>query len=103
MRARVGQLLASTADATTVVVIRWPDDDLDLTCGGAAMVDAKERAGAPAGAAAPTQGDGTQLGKRYVAEHLAVELLCSKAGAGTLAIDGTPLVLKSAKPLPASD
>jgi len=33
----------------------------------------------------------------------AYELLCVKPGKGTLALDGAPLVLKEAKPLPASD
>jgi hypothetical protein len=30
-------------------------------------------------------------------------VLCTKAGNGTLALDGKPLVLQVAKPLPASD
>jgi hypothetical protein len=49
------------------------------------------------------QRDGTLLGKRYADEDLGVEVLCTKAGTGTLALDGTPLPIKAAKPLPASD
>jgi hypothetical protein len=30
-------------------------------------------------------------------------VLCTKAGRGTLALDGEPLVIQAAKPLPASD
>ncbi len=43
------------------------------------------------------------MGKRYVDEAGTIELLCVKPGKGTLALDGAALVLKEAKPLPASD
>ena len=43
------------------------------------------------------------MGKRYVDEAGTVELLCVKAGKGSLAIDGTILRTKDAKPLPSSD
>ena len=42
------------------------------------------------------------MGKRYVDEGGA-EVLVTKAGAGTLSVGTTPLSLKEAKPLPASD
>jgi hypothetical protein len=103
MKPRVGQTLSSTIDATTVVVVRCPDTDLAITCGGAAMVDPKAPAPDTTGVPDPARMDGTQLGKRYADENLGVELLCTKAGQGTLAVDGTPLPLKAAKPLPASD
>lgn len=32
-----------------------------------------------------------------------MEVLCTKPGQGTLALNGVPLPLKAAKPLPASD
>lgn len=101
MKPRVGQSLFSTVDDTAVVVIKAPSSEVDITCGGAAMVDA-----APGGAAGeldPEQADGTLLGKRYVNRELGIELLCSKPGKGTLAVDGSPLALATAKPLPASD
>lgn len=104
MKPRVGQTLASTVDATTVIVVRWPgDDDLDITCGGAPMVDPRGPEAGTTGTADPAQQSGSQLGKRYADEELGVELLCTKAGQGTLAVNGTPLPLKAAKPLPASD
>jgi hypothetical protein len=103
MKPHVGQMLASTVDATTVVVVRWSDDDLDITCGGAAMVDPRGPEAGATGTADPTQMAGSLLGKRYADEELGVELLCTKAGQGTLAVNGVPLPLKSAKPLPASD
>lgn len=51
----------------------------------------------------PAFSEGTQLGKRYVDESSGLELLCTKAGAGTLAIAAKRLSLKTAKPLPSSD
>lgn len=102
MRASIGQTLTSAVDATTVVVVRWPDAELDLTCGGVAMLEAKDPA-AGSGSPAPDQSAGSQLGKRYVDAAGAVELLCTKAGTGTLAVNGEPLTIKSAQPLPASD
>jgi hypothetical protein len=47
--------------------------------------------------------DGTKLGKRYVEKGGQLEVLCSKAGVGTLTSAGERLSLKTAKPLPASD
>ncbi|MDT5067852.1 MAG: hypothetical protein QOK02_4007, partial [Mycobacterium sp.] len=46
--------------------------------------------------------DGTKMGKRYVDEGDA-EVLVTKAGAGSLSVGATALVIKEAKPLPASD
>ncbi|MFG2959068.1 hypothetical protein ACGF5O_35795 [Streptomyces sp. NPDC048291] len=111
MRPRVGQLLASTVDTTAVIVVRCPDGELEIGCGGAAMVEGGGNRSA-AGAAAtgttapgPTAGPtaGSLLGKRYADDDLGVELLCTKAGPGTLTVNGVPLPMKSAKPLPASD
>jgi hypothetical protein len=42
------------------------------------------------------------MGKRYV-DATGAEVLVTKAGVGTLTLASTPLVLKDAKPLPASD
>ncbi|MCU1614581.1 MAG: hypothetical protein JWO98_2121 [Frankiales bacterium] len=47
--------------------------------------------------------DGNQLGKRYTDPTEALELLVTKAGAGTLAADGVPLTVRAAKALPSSD
>jgi hypothetical protein len=46
---------------------------------------------------------GTQLGKRYSDDDLGIELLCTKAGEGSLSVGETVLAVKGAKPLPASD
>jgi len=103
MKPRVGQTLASTVDGTTVIVVKAPDGDVTVTCGGAAMVDAKAKDSAPAGEADPAQMEGSQLGKRYADDELGLELLVTKPGQGTIAVNGAPLPLKDAKPLPASD
>lgn len=103
MKPRVGQSLKSTVDSTTVIVIRAPEEELTLTCGGAEMVDPKCAQADGAGAPDPEQMTGALLGKRYADDALGLELLCTKGGEGTLAVNGTPLPLKDAKPLPASD
>ncbi|MFE6821006.1 hypothetical protein [Streptomyces sp. NPDC057690] len=103
MRPRVGQMLASTVDPTAVIVIRCPDEELEITCGGAAMVEGAGPGSAATGTAGPEPLGGSLLGKRYAAEDLGLELLCTKPGPGTLAVNGVPLPVKSAKPLPASD
>ncbi len=103
MKARVGQTLASTVDPTTVVVVRWPEADLELSCGGAPMVDPKGPHAGITGTADPAQTAGTLLGKRYADDEAGVEVLCTKAGTGTLALGGAALSIKAAKPLPASD
>ncbi|MER5436595.1 hypothetical protein [Streptomyces sp. NPDC002588] len=103
MRPRVGQMLASTVDTTAVIVVRCPDEDLDITCGGAAMTEGNGPGPGATGAPAPDQMGGALLGKRYADENLGLELLCTKPGPGTLAVNGVPMPMKSAKPLPASD
>lgn len=51
----------------------------------------------------PARSAGTLLGKRYTDVATGIEVLCTKAGTGTLSLDGRPLDLKEAKPLPSSD
>jgi hypothetical protein len=101
MKVKIGQSLASATDTTTVVVVRAPETDVDLTCGGLPMITSPS-AVSPA-LAAVGDGPGTQLGKRYEDQGQSLELLCTKAGTSTLAVGGAPMSLKKAKPLPASD
>ncbi|MCW2884225.1 MAG: hypothetical protein QOE54_1009 [Streptosporangiaceae bacterium] len=103
MKLRAGQQIASTVDGTRMIVVRAPGDDLVVTCGGADMVDAKQAPSAAGGTADPGQLGGTLLGKRYGDDGLGLELLCTKPGDGTVAVNGTPVQLKESKPLPASD
>ncbi len=99
MRLRVGQTLRSAVDATALLVVRAPDQELTVTCGGHEMSPEQ-----PAGTvAAAADGPGLQLGKRYTADGIEIELLCVKGGDHAVTVDGTLLALKNAKPLPASD
>jgi hypothetical protein len=44
------------------------------------------------------------MGKRYTTpDESSLEVLVTKAGVGTLAVGGTPLVFTATKPLPSSD
>ncbi|BFM07811.1 hypothetical protein [Halioxenophilus aromaticivorans] len=93
-----GSKLKSSVCTTEVMVIRG--SGLVVECGGAPMA---EVAPAEKGTASADFSEGTQMGKRYVDEVGSLELLCVKAGTGSLAIDGKALQLKDAKPLPSSD
>lgn len=99
---RPGDQLASTVCGTRVVVIRASGPAVPvISCGGSPMVPA-------AGMPAPTAPSGedacsTLIGKRYVDASESVELLCTNSGVGALTCDGTPMTIKAAKPLPASD
>lgn len=100
MLLKPGTRLRSAVCDAEVVVVKGSGEH-ELTCGGASLVavDADDARGE----IDPAQADGTLLGKRYTDDAATVEILCTKAGAGSLALDGTPLALKSAKPLPSSD
>lgn len=86
---------------TEVIVVKGGGAGIALECGGYEML--------PAGSAKPEGlsikpdlAEGTPVGKRF--EHeTGLEVLCTKAGAGTLSVDGSVLPLKESKPLPSSD
>ncbi len=98
---KAGARLRSTVCSTEIIVVKAPSGDVSITCGGAAMGDPASTEAVAAGSPAP--GTGTAMGKRYVNADGALEVLCTKPGAGPLACDGDELGLKEAKPLPASD
>jgi len=98
---RNGTRLQSQVCDTQVIVIKATNALDDLRCGGALMV--------PIGAENSNDlqldlalADGSVMGKRYV-DNTGAEVLVTKAGVGTLTVGCTPLALKEAKPLPASD
>ncbi|HXA73341.1 MAG TPA: hypothetical protein VNV83_03785 [Acidimicrobiales bacterium] len=101
MELKAGARLRSATDACEVVVVKAPGKAIDLRCGGQPFVaiDADVTAQAPA---AGFDG-GTQLGKRYADDALGIEILCTKAGEGSISVGETVLEVKGAKPLPASD
>lgn len=101
MQLRPGMKLFSTVCDAQVVVVKAPADDVTVACGGAEMV--AEDPGGASGTADASLGEGPALGKRYADDDRGLELLCSRAGTGALTVDGEPLHLKGAKPLPSSD
>lgn len=96
-----GTRLQSQVCDTQVIVVRSAESLDDLRAGGVPMVplDAQKSSDANLD---PALSDGNVMGKRYV-DDAGAEVLVTKAGAGTLSIGSTPLRLKAAKPLPASD
>jgi len=99
---KAGTRMKSAVCATEVMVIAASGGDLDVTCGGTAMVGHTEET-AGGGSVDAAHAEGTLLGKRYVNEAGDLELLCVKPGDGSLALGGEVLVLKEAKALPSSD
>jgi hypothetical protein len=97
MPLKPGTRLWSTTTSTAVVVVRPPSGEVALTCDGGALADSEQ----------PARGEavdgGTQLGKRYTDPDSGLELLCTRAGGGVLAVDGRPVEQVQARPLPASD
>src|SRR3954451_2764781 len=99
---KAGARLRSTVWRTEVIVIRPATSAISLECGGAPMIASADEADGSATIDA-THAGGTLLGKRYVHDDSELEVLCTKAGEGSLSVDGTSLPLKDAKALPSSD
>lgn len=97
-----GVRLKSAVCSGEIIVIRGNLPAVDIRCGGAPMIAAGD---VPAGAGPvdPAHAAGTLIGKRYIDAGDRIEVLCTKAGEGSLTLDGEPLVVKQAKALPASD
>ena len=99
---KAGSRWRSAVCSTEVMVVQAPDGEIEVSCGGAALIELG--AEPPAGATlSPDAREGTLIGKRYVNEAGDLELLCTKPGEGSLSANGAPLALKGAKPLPSSD
>jgi len=101
MELTAGSRFKSVVCDTEVVVIRPPDSPKSLGCGGSDMVPLDSTIDKTD--VDPDLSTGTQLGKRYTDESSGIEVLCTKGGSGTLTLNGEPLALKGAKPLPSSD
>jgi hypothetical protein len=99
-----GTRLQSQVCDTQVIVVRSSDNLDDLRAGGAPMVPigSVDQGAATDLTIDSALSDGNLMGKRYVDDGGA-EVLVTKAGAGTLSVGTTPLTIKEAKPLPASD
>src|SRR4051812_36277366 len=102
MELKAGSRWRSAVCDTEVVVVRAPAASVSLECGGQPMIphDAERPDGGSVDAA---HAGGTQMGKRFADPESGIEVLATKGGAGSLALDGQPLALKDAKPLPSSD
>ncbi len=98
---KTGARLKSVVCDGEVMVVKAPGGDFDLTCGGTAMVDS----GADAERAEinPDHAVGIVIGKRYINEDESLEVLCVKAGEGSLALNGNLLLQKDTKALPKTD
>lgn len=96
----VGNRLCSTVCDTEIIVVRGPSGLVELGCGGHPMTANSVRA---LGSPEPGADGGTVLGKRYVDEQTGLEVLCTKPGTGSLAVDGRALTIKAPQSLPASD
>ncbi|MEU4312929.1 hypothetical protein [Nocardia sp. NPDC024068] len=99
---KTGTRLRSQVCDTQVIIVRAADSLDDLRAGGVPMVPLEGGAAAVEGGPQEGFADGNLIGKRYV-DDSGAEVLVTKAGAGTLSVGGTPLSIKEAKPLPASD
>ncbi len=102
MELRPGTRLKSSVDATEVIVVKPPATAASIRCGGAEMILATDTA-TPRGTIDPAAAGGSLLGKRYIDADTGLELLCTRPGKGTLAVDGRELEIKAAMPLPTTD
>jgi hypothetical protein len=102
MELKTGTKLRSQVGTAEIIVVKAPAGDVSLTSGGQPMILASETA-AEGLTADPAQAEDLLIGKRYTDEAGAIEVLVTKAGVGTVALDGAALAVKQAKTLPASD
>ena len=89
-----GTRLFSAVCSAEMITVKAPAGPIDVTIGGLPPVmSAGERTGG-----GPTAGNdaGCSIGKRYVNHSETVELLCTRAGDGGPAVDGTPMQIKDA-------
>ena len=103
MELKPGSRWKSAVCTTEVVVVRAPGAPVTLECGGAPMIAANAERPAIAGEIAAAHAAASLLGKRYADAETGLEALCAKPGAGSLSIDGRPMIAKDAKKLPSSD
>jgi len=99
---KAGSRFRSTVCGTQMVVVRAPTEPGELFCGGHPVIAIDEEP-APGLTVDPDHAGGTAMGKRYVDGDGRIEVLVTRPGVGSLALDGVALAVKDAKPLPASD
>lgn len=99
LQLKPGQRLFSVACDGEYMVIRGAGES-DLCCGGHGLV---ESAADIKSAVIAGHDQGGLIGKRYVDKTGDVELLCTRAGLGSLSIAGISMDVKEAQSLPSSD
>lgn len=84
------------------VIVRPAKGSVSLECGGHPVIP---HASAKPGdlVLSEAHSAGSAAGKRYADAETGLEVLCSKAGAGSLSIDGRTIGATEAKKLPSSD
>jgi hypothetical protein len=102
MDLKPGSRWASQVCDTEVIVVRPPATEVTLECGGQPMTPVGEDRAADL-ALDPSFAQGSPIGKRFADPESGLELLVTKAGEGSVAINGVAIPLKEAKPLPSSD
>src|SRR5262245_2048735 len=99
MNLKPGTKLRSAVCTTTVVVVRASAHDVELRCGGEAMV--------PADSSTDDRvvplGSPIAVGKRFRDAESGLEILCTRSGIGPLQVDDRILDATEPRPLPASD
>jgi hypothetical protein len=101
MITKIGLRLQSKMSTTKVIVVKAAADDVDLRCGGHSMIPEGEQG--PRAEADDGSPVGALLGKRYAAADVGLELLVTRAGAGTLTVGDQELTIVAPKRLPSSD
>jgi hypothetical protein len=102
MDLKPGSRWRSAVCDTEVVVVRSRAVPVTFRIGGTEALPAD--AGRPAGAKPDAAlAGGTLLGKRYADEVSGLEVLCTKAGTGTITVDGRRATVMTPRQLPASD
>jgi hypothetical protein len=102
MELKPGSRWRSAVCDAELVVVRPPKTPATLECGGAAVIPHGDVR--PEGASVSADhAAGSQAGKRFADPETGLEVLCTKAGAGSLSIDGRAIGATEAKKLPASD
>ena len=97
-----GLRLRSAVCSTQIMVIRSAGGEFQLCCGGVEMIPPGDTP-PPETRLDPTQAQGSLIGKRYIDAAGRVELLCTQGGEGSLTLNGAPMGIKPAQPLPSSD
>lgn len=99
---KAGMRLKSAVCNAEFMVIKTPPGESVLCCGGQKLLDAKDTRD-PTANPSPDFSGGSLVGKRYIDQNDGIELLCTKAGQGSLSLAGQAMAVKQAKVLPSSD